>query len=185
MERQFIREQPLQVQPHSAGSSAVQLIAAFQQIQQQRQNENGEESQYQPMVAAIDPCPLYLNGLNDHQWNELLSFVFQLEAAELPDTIRHEAIQLILGSATQTSESTNALSSSSHQHHQNSAHTRTSTRSADSTNSCSSSHYKTIDGTQSTTQRLLFQDTQHEYWLHHPHVTIKITKQQQPQYVQE
>ena len=184
MERQFTRDQPLQVQPHSAGSSAVQLIAAFQLLQQQQQkqqqqNENGEEPRYTPMVAAIDPCPLYLNGLNDHQWDELLSWIFQLEAAELPDSIRHEAIQLVLGSATQTSESTNALSSSSHHHHQNSAHTRTSTQSADSTNSCSSSHYKTIDGTQSTTQRLLLQDTHHEYWLHHPHVTIKITKQQQ------
>jgi hypothetical protein len=174
MERQLARNEPIQVQPHAAGSSAVQLIAAFQKIQEQ---QIGDDSQYTPMVAAIDPCPLYLNGLNDHQWNELLSFMLQVEAVELPDSLRQEAIQLVLGSATQTSESTNALSSSSH-HRQNSSHTRTSTISAESTNSCSSSHCKTIDGTQSTTQRLLVQDTEHEYWLHHPHVTIKITKEQ-------
>ena len=193
MERRFARNEPLHVQPHSAGSSAVQLIAALQQIQKEEQQEqigdDDEPQQYTPMVAAIDPCSLFLNGLTDYQWNEFLSFIFQLEASELPDDIRQEAIQLVLGTATQTSESTNGLSSSlsslshGHQHHQNtSAHTRTSTRSVDSTNSSySSSHYTKIDGTTQARSSLLQHDSKYEYWLHHPHVTIKITTTQQQQ----
>jgi len=181
MDRQFARDTPLQVQPHASGSSAVQLISALKQKQQQERQQQDDDNalEYTPVVAAMDPCPLYLNGLNDSQWNELLSFIFQIEAAELPSEIREEAVQLVMGSATQTSASTNALSSSSHNLTDGSSHTRRSAESVGSALSSSSHHY--IDGERSTTQ-MLFHDTTHEYWLHHPHVTIKITREEDQYY---
>jgi Methyltransferase domain len=185
MERQFFRDKPVQVQPHSSGSSAVQLVSALQQIQQrQGKQERNKAFPYTAVVAAMDPCPLYLNAMQPHQWDETLSFIFQIEASELPPNIREETIQLVLGSATQTSEETDetplgtSLHSSTPRYHQHSTRSRSissASSSGGSTMLTSSSHHSTIDGSEHTTQQTIH-DKNHNYWLHHPHVTIKITR---------
>jgi hypothetical protein len=188
MERQFARNEPLQVQPHSSGSSAVQLVAALNQFQQEHQQNKGRRHDklvsYSFNVAAMDPCPLYMNGLSDRQWNEVLSFIFQIEASELPLNIREEAIQLVLGSATQTSENTNkmrlttSLHSSTSRNHARSVSIDSCASSIDSnTILTSSSHHSTIDGSIHTTKQTIH-GSKHDYWLHHPHVTIKIQREE-------
>lgn len=204
MDRQFSRDRPLQVQPHSSGSSAVQLVSAIQKIQlrQQQAQEQEQQSSHNrhdrpkkrqanvasfpcmAVVAAMDPCPLHLNALQPRQWDELLSFIFQVEAGELPSNIREEAIQLVLGSATQTSEETDATPLGTSLHG-----IRPATRSVSSESSAesaamlssSSHHSSTIDGSEHTTQQTI-RNQKYNYWLHHPHVTIKIVRHKEEKY---
>ncbi|KAG7342251.1 hypothetical protein IV203_007343 [Nitzschia inconspicua] len=200
MERQFSRNEPLHVQPHSSGSSAVQLVSAIEHIQQERQQQQerhlsrkssgsskrsaeSSEFPYTIVVAAMDPCPLYLNAMQPRQWDEVLSFIFQVEASGLPSTVREEAIQLVLGSATQTNEETDATPLGTSLHCSTSRHYPSGARSISSgshssvasTILTSSSHHSTIDGSEHTTQKTI-RDQKHNFWLHHPHVTIKIVK---------